>query len=844
MKGFHRFKGLLLSLLLLCSTAAQAADYDFAATNSWTSYGGETQSVTLYYKILTTEEGDSVEVVIGDSAYSNETIVIPDSVKYTLNGEEKTYFIEAIDASAFAENSALKEVTIPKHVTTIGDAAFNNCTNLETVVFNAEKCGRAFNIFSGCDALSSLTFGETVMVVPDNLMSKVSSENDYYGTSHTDTLAVENFPNLKTVDIPDNVIYIGTYAFAMNKGLETLTIGTGVMYIRQDAFADCPNLATVNYNAAKCSSEGYRDAKMDYCAFWNDTNLSTFNIGSGVTSIPDYLLYGEYSHGFPLLTALTIPSSVTSIGEKAFSNCTSLAALTLDDGTETLAITTSSSATAFSNCPVETLYLGRDITYTGEYSPFRDNTSLTSLTISDKVTSIGYYTFYSCTGLTELVIPGSTTSVGEHAFEYCSGLVTLTIGSNVDFIGGNAFASCTKLKTVYYNAANCSSGGWFTEGATDPWSCIFYGDLILENFYFGSTVTNIPKYLINGQYSSYYPNLKTATIPSSVQTIATHAFHYTSLETVICEGSTPATCDANSFASMQASTTWLVVPEDAAKNYGDSFQATVPTATGWSVLNNLREAQISISTDVVSEHYATCYSPYEYTLAEGLEATVITGMSNENAKDENGNKVIGLSMNWSYGHGSGQTPIVPAGTAVLMRNTEGTTDVSFVNETENTTSSLETVSGNVLYGTTTLNEDETITTTVGDGTNDGDYYFYKFTYGASAPYTTTLGFYWMADDGAPFSLPKKKIWLALLKTDVDNASFDTDANTMSIPLFTYTDDADADSNIDEENAATGNLPLSADVDREKVVYNLAGQRVNGVSRKGVYIVDGKKYVKN
>ncbi|MCD8305132.1 MAG: leucine-rich repeat domain-containing protein [Prevotella sp.] len=788
-KGLRCLKGSVAALLLAASAAAQAADYDFSATNNWTSYGGETQSVTLYYKILTTEAGDSVEVVSGDAAYSDSTIVIPDSVKYTLDSEEKTYFVESIDAGAFSSNSALKEVTIPKYVTAIGNEAFNGCENLETVVFNAEKCGRAFNIFSGCDALSTLTFGETVMAVPDNLMSAVSSENDYYSnTNKTDTAAVTNFPNLKEIDIPDNVIYIGTYAFAMNKGLETLTIGAGVLYILQDAFADCPNLATVNYNAASCSSEGYHGNAMEYCAFWNDTNLSTFTIADGVTSIPDYLLYGEYSHGFPLLTALTIPSSVTSIGNYSFGFCQGLVNLSIGSGL---------------------------------------------LTIGDDA-------FKSCTALTKVEIPNSTTTIGKEVLYGCTALTELTIGTGVTYIGADAFRECTALATVNYNAVKCSKDGW-NNSTTD--SCIFFGDTALTNLNFGNSVEVIPECLLNGEWTTnHFSNLTKITFPANVTTISYRSFYYLCLETIICEGSTPATCDANSFASMQASTTWLVVPEDAAINYGGSFQATVPTATGWSVLNNLREAQISISTDVVSEHYATCYSPYEYTLAEGLEAAVITGMSNENTKDENGNKVIGLSMNWAYGHGDNQTPVVPAGTAVLMRNTSNAEGTSFVNETENTTSGLTSVSGNVLYGTTTLNEDETITTTVG-GTNDNDYYFYKFTYGASEPYTSTLGFYWMADDGAPFSLPKKKIWLALPKTEVDNASFDTDANTASIPLFTYIDD-DADSNIDEENAATGIAPLAADVAGEKVVYNLAGQRVNGVSRKGVYIVDGKKYVKN
>ena len=109
---------------------------------------------------------------------------------------------------------------------------------------------------------------------------------------------------------------------------------------------------------------------------------------------------------------MTIPSSVTSIGNSAFRNCSGLTSVTIPNS----------------------------VTSIGNYA-FEGCSGLTSVTIPNSVTSISNSAFSYCSGLTSVTIPNSVTSIGEMAFYFCSGLRSVTIGESVNSIGGNAFAS-------------------------------------------------------------------------------------------------------------------------------------------------------------------------------------------------------------------------------------------------------------------------------------------------------------------------------------------------------------------------------------------------------------------
>ena len=149
-------------------------------------------------------------------------------------------------------------------------------------------------------------------------------------------------------------------------------------------------------------------------AFVGCTGLTSVTIGNGVTSIGDYAF-----NDCGGLTSITIPDSVTSIGRSAFKGCTGLTSITIPNNV------TSIGTEAFRGC-----------------------TGLTSVTIPDSVMSIGGGAFYGCSGLTSIVIPDGVTSIGGSAFSGCAGLTSVTIGNGVTSIGDYAFYNCTGLTSI------------------------------------------------------------------------------------------------------------------------------------------------------------------------------------------------------------------------------------------------------------------------------------------------------------------------------------------------------------------------------------------------------------
>ena len=144
-----------------------------------------------------------------------------------------------------------------------------------------------------------------------------------------------------------------------------------------------------------------------------------------VTSIGNYAFEDCSS-----ITFITIPEGVTSIGNYVFNGCTSLKEVIIEDGSTTLSMgyycSYSSDVAArglFYDCPLEEVYLGRNLSYnTGYnygYSPFYGKTPLTSVIISDSVSSIHSYAFYGCSSLTSITIPESVTSIEWSAFSGC-----------------------------------------------------------------------------------------------------------------------------------------------------------------------------------------------------------------------------------------------------------------------------------------------------------------------------------------------------------------------------------------------------------------------------------------
>lgn len=150
--------------------------------------------------------------------------------------------------------------------------------------------------------------------------------------------------------------------------------------------------------------------------------------------------------------SVTIPHSVTSIGEAAFAQCRALQSLTIDDAA------TSIGDWAFDEClKLTTLSLGEKITTIGDYA-FDDCRILNNVTIPQSVTSIGKQAFGRCYGMDSFTIEDAATSIGEYAFWDCQKLETLSLGKNITTIGDDAFRSCYKLETIMLPAGLASFG--------------------------------------------------------------------------------------------------------------------------------------------------------------------------------------------------------------------------------------------------------------------------------------------------------------------------------------------------------------------------------------------------
>lgn len=326
-------------------------------------------------------------------------VTIPDSVKkigtwsfYMCKGLKNVDIPANVEIgdSSFRQ-SGLEQVTVSGG--SVGQYAFHKNVNLKEIDINCETIGD--EAFSGCDSLTDITLGSSV---------KTLGRAVFYTCK-----------NLENVEIPSTVTDIGEKTFYSCPALKEAIIRAGT--VKAGTFYNCRALTTLII-----SDNATLDASFTVGNTYAKEALETVKIGKGEIGNSAF-------SNCKNLTTVELGNGVTSIGKSAFLNCTQLPSITIGDGV--ISIGTS----AFSGC-----------------------TALTNANIGSG--AIGATAFQDCSRLDNVTLGNGVTSIGKNAFLRCTALTSISIGSNVETIESFAFSNCTALKEVYIAAAQVQSGAF------------------------------------------------------------------------------------------------------------------------------------------------------------------------------------------------------------------------------------------------------------------------------------------------------------------------------------------------------------------------------------------------
>ncbi len=269
---------------------------------------------------------------------------------------------------------------------------------------------------------------------------------------------------LKTVSIPDSVTSIGNAAFWGCAQLQQISIPKNIISIGSDAFYKCKSLSNISV-----SEENLLYKSIDGVLFTKDMNTicqypankqaGTYSVPEGIETIEELAFWGCN------FTAISIPDSIITIGNGAFTDCENITSIVLPDSVEEI------EDGAFARCSsLLNINIPNGID-TLNCSVFADCVNLSQIVVSDNLVTIRSYAFSNCRALESITLPQGMVAIEESAFENCSGLISITIPDSVTDIGNNAFRFSDSI-TIYGNAD--SRAHEYAKSNNIPFSCIVH----------------------------------------------------------------------------------------------------------------------------------------------------------------------------------------------------------------------------------------------------------------------------------------------------------------------------------------------------------------------------------
>ncbi|WP_203282123.1 leucine-rich repeat domain-containing protein [Metamycoplasma hominis] len=368
------------------------------------------------------------------------------------------------------------KVTIPSSINEIGDSAFLDCRNLKEIVLNEGLKKIGDWAFSGTN-IKSITIPGSVKEIGDSA---------FFGCS-----------NLKEVILNEGLEKIGYEAFR-DTNIDSISIPSSVKEIEEGALSN-RNISSILINS-------------------NNKNFEikdNFFIDKNNKKILAYLNKNA--------TKVTIPDSVKEIGDSAFSGCSNLKEVILNEGLEKIGYE------AFQNLLIELVYIPGSVKEIGN-SAFSGCSNLKEVILNDGLKKIGDWAF-SDTNIESITIPGSVKEIGNSAFSGCSNFKEVILNEGLERIGDEAFLY-TNIESISIPVSVKEIG----EGALSDWniSSILINSNnknfeIKDNFFIDKN---------NKKILAYLDKITTkVTVPSSIKEIGAYAFNLTNIESITIPGS-------------------------------------------------------------------------------------------------------------------------------------------------------------------------------------------------------------------------------------------------------------------------------------------------------------------